>query len=130
MQATRYFCGNCGTGVYTDSGGFFGCSPALFGAEDGFRLPAPLLPQVHLYYGSSCLLGVVKDGGQLALYNDVPKTFGGSGETIQGTAHSPALSVAVANLSPLTSALMLCVDAGQSKHGGGRLSALSVRPLC
>jgi len=82
-KATRYFCSNCGTGVYTDSGGFFGCSPSLFGVDDAYRLPPNLLPQVHIYYGSSCLLGVVKDGGQLALYNDVPKTFGGSGETIQ-----------------------------------------------
>jgi len=82
-KVSRNFCKTCGAGVFCENENFYSISPAIFGGDDQFRVPKELAPQSHIYYGSSCLLGTIKDGSGLPLFKDLPKQAGGSGDLIK-----------------------------------------------
>jgi len=82
-RLNRNFCKTCGTGVMNEGGSFTGVSPAIFSDGDKFRIPKELAPTTHIHYGSSCLLGTIKDGSHLPLFKDTPKQLGGSGDMIK-----------------------------------------------
>jgi len=82
-RLTRNFCKTCGAGIINEAATFTGVSPALFSDGDKYRIPKELAPSSHIHYGSSCLLGTIKDGSQLPLFKDVPKLMGGSGDIIK-----------------------------------------------
>jgi len=82
-RLTRSFCKACGTGLIGEGPNHSGLSPAVFSEGDSWRLPKELAPQVHIHYGSSCLLGAIKDGSGLPLFKDAPKQIGGSGDMIK-----------------------------------------------
>jgi hypothetical protein len=82
-RLTRSFCKACGTGLISESPAHTGLSPAVFSDGDTWRVPKELAPTVHIHYGSSCLLGAIKDGSTLPLFKDTPKPMGGSGDIIK-----------------------------------------------